>query len=198
MKIAIGQIFLDENGSKMMLENATRRYLFPCLKEYGEEFVDKISNVFKIAVGIGDVIVYKAGLKYHQHIFILIDTTISSDFFIDFISWIKDQPMYEDDYVFDNIQKTNMHMVVIKFPERLEEAIDKFREGRYSSMFDVYTIQELFSRHIKTSLVLTKNENYKPVFVKEINTKFNTDLKVSEYEGELDFPLKEAEEVFNY
>ncbi len=48
MKVQIGEIFMDKaKNLPVTLNNKTKKYLLPCLKQYGKEFTTKISNVFK-------------------------------------------------------------------------------------------------------------------------------------------------------
>lgn len=204
MKIQIGEIYLDKvTAQRIIHPNRTRDYLLPCLKEYGEEFTNKINNVFKVAVGLGDIVLTKRKTPeaYARHIFILLDAKVAKKFFIDFVDWIKDQPMYEDDYVFDDIRKSHYHMVILKFPERFYDSFETFKAGKYSKMFNPETISKFFEKFPDVQKVLIKDSNYKITFTKKLNkwlgNKNSDRIKPEEWEGELDFPPKEDEEVFN-
>lgn len=67
MRIQLGTIYY----------NKTKKYLLPCLKSYGEDFENKINNLFKLAIGIGDFALIDMGVKLEGHIFILVDTNLS-------------------------------------------------------------------------------------------------------------------------
>lgn len=199
MKIQIGEVYMDKvTSQKIIYPNKTKKYLLPCLKEYGEEFEKKIKSVFKVAVGLGDMVISNRGMLHERHIFILIDSTIAVKFFIDFIDWIKDQTMYEDDYVFGDIQKSCFHMVVLKFPEKFWGLFLPFKRGEYSTMFSSETITQLFSNHPNVLKVLIRDHNYRIVFTKKLNKIYGLSLSPYEYEGELDMPPKDEEEIFNH
>jgi hypothetical protein len=201
MKIQVGEILMDEvTNQRIFYPNKTKKYLLPCLKQYGDVFISKLSNVFKVAVGIGDVITDNHGFKHEKHIFILLDSTVATAFFIKFLAWVKDQPMYEDDYVFGNTQKSNYHMIVLKFPETFYEAFDNFKQSKYSQMFSQETIDGFFHKFPTVKKILVKDHNYRLNFTKKLNKKYDLEgiyqIKPEEWEGELDFPIDE-EEIFN-
>lgn len=203
MKTQIGEIWMDASNNKMTFPNKTFKYLLPCLKEYGNIFRLKISNVFKVAVGLGDIVVDKYGtVTYERHVFILIDSSIANKFFVSFLEWIRTQPMYENDYVYDDIQKSNLHMVVIKLPEKYYDSFLAFNKGKYSEMFQGKTIEEIFDNHPDAVAVLIKDHNYKVKFLKRLNKFLNNTnpkdhIKPNEWEGEIEFPPTSKEEIFN-
>lgn len=186
---------MDRVTSQKIHMNRSRRYILPCLKEYGDEFVKRIEAVFKIAVGLGDIIVRK---KYERHIFVLMDTTIATRFFIEFLTWIKHQDMYEDDYVFGDMQKSTLHMVVLQFPEPFSHKLEQFWQGHYSKMFSKGEMRKYFSPGNEVIKVLTRDHDYRIAFTQRLNKIFGTSLSPEEYEGELDFRPEESEELFNH
>lgn len=200
MKIQLGEVYMDRvTNAKTLYPNKTRKYLLPCLLDYGEVFTAKLSNVFKVAVGIGDIITDNCGFTHEKHIFVLLDSTIANRFFLRFMNWIRDQPMYEDDYVYGNVQKSTYHMVVLKLPEKFWDTIDKFKVGEYSKMYNYETISKFFEEHSEVRNVLIKDHNYKLVFVnRRLNRKFNTSIEPEDYHGELDFPPTEESDKFNH
>jgi hypothetical protein len=197
MKVKIGEIYMDEvTGQKTIFPNKTRKFLLPCLKEYGTDFMNKLNNVFKVAAGIGDIVTDNCGQLHEKHIFILLNSTIANKFFLSFIEWIKEQPMYVDDYVFGNIQKSKFHMVVLRVPEKFNNSFDAFKESKYSSMFTEEVIGNFFTS-ITDKMILGKDVKYKLRFTRKLNKFFGTDVKPEEWEGELELPLNEEEEIFN-
>lgn len=199
MKIQIGEVYMDKvTSQKIIYPNKTKKYLLPCLKEYGSEFEKKINSVFKVAVGLGDIVISNRGMAHERHIFILIDSTVAIKFFIDFLDWIKDQVMYEDDYVFGDIQKSNFHMVILKFPEKFWGLFTPFKKGEYSTMFSSDTVKQLFNNHPKVAKVLIRDRNYRIVFTKKLNKIYGLTLNPHEYDGELDGPPRDEEEYFNH
>lgn len=200
MKIQVGQIYMDKlTNKKGIYPNKTKKYLLPCLKAYGKQFESKINSVFKVAVGLGDMVYTKAKKEvYERHLFILLDSSVVSKQFKDFIKWIREQIYYEDDYVYGNIQKSSFHMVIIKFPEEFCDSLSTFKKGKYSEMFKEEKGFKFFETHPEAQKVLIKDRNYKVVFVNKVNTRFDTTITPEEWEGELDYPPKDANEVFNH
>lgn len=183
---------------KVTYPNKTRKYLLPCLKEYGEDLINRINNVFKVAIGIGDIIVDNCGYKHEKHIFILLDSIIANKYFKNFLEWIREQSMYQDDYVFDNIQKSQYHMIVLKLPEKFYDTFETFKLGNYSQMYDQETIDKFFSNYPKVKMVFIKDHEYKLYFVKKVNKRYNSSVNADEWLGELDFPPTEKTEIFNH
>lgn len=198
MKIQIGEIYMSKvSGQKTIYTNKTRKYLLPCLKEYGANFIVRLSNVFKIAVGIGDIVISNRKIKHEKHIFILLESTIAAPYFVEFIEWIRQEPMYQDDYVFDNIQKSTAHMVILKIPEKFYDTFETFKLGDYSKMYTKEEINKFFSNNPDIQKVFIKDHNYKIEFVGRLNKKYGTTLTPNEYEGELETKPDENE-IFNH
>ena len=51
--------------------NKTRRFLLPCLKGHGEDFVSKYNSVFKLAVAIHDTLLDHSKKSEGRSIYIL-------------------------------------------------------------------------------------------------------------------------------
>lgn len=199
LDVKIGEIYIDKiTGQKTIYPNKTRKYLLPCFKEFGEQFMARLNNVFKVAAGIGDIITESSGVIHKKHIFILFDTNLAPKYFIEFLKWIIDQPMYEDDYVFGNIQTSKYHMIVLRIPEKFQGSLEAFKAGKYSEMFTEEVIYDVFKNKEDEKKVLTKAGSYRIKFTRELNKIFGTDIKAKDWQGELDFPLKPEEELFNH
>lgn len=196
MQIQIGQVLMGKVGQKLPIQNKTLRYLTPCLKKYGLEFEQMYSSVFKIALGLGDMIMGDQDKKYEQHLFMLIDTRLFPKNFITFLNWIKDQVYYEDDYVYGDIKKSPCHMIIIRIPEEHTTSLIKFTEGKYSEMFNEKDVNELFNKYPDQTKVFKKDHNYKIKFVRNLNKLFETTVSAKEYDGELELPPKKEEEFF--
>lgn len=196
MQIQIGQIIMGKVGQDLPLKNKTLRYLTPCLKEYGLIFEQMYRSVFKIALGIGDMIIIDQDKKYEQHLFMLIDTRLYPKQFISFLDWIREQVFYEDDYVYGNIKISPCHMIIVKIPEKYMESYDKFNQGKYSEMYPDANIDELFKKFPDSIKVLKKDRNYRIEFVATLNKLYNTSLRPSEYKGELELPPTKKGEFF--
>lgn len=203
MKMQIGEASMSEVskgwlGTKIpFVSNKTQKYLVPCLKKYGPEFEKRYASAFKVAIGLGDMIISDTAVRYEQHLFILFETKQATRFFIEFLEWVKEQDYYEDDYVFGNIQSTTQHMVIVKLPDECVQPLEVFLYGFYSSMYPVKEIDDLFKNHPEVQKVLIKDHNYRIQFVGKLNKEYGSTVKPSEYDGELDVPPKESDEYFN-
>ena len=193
-KLQVGQIIL----------NRTKKYLAPCIRTYGPEFENCINSMIKVGMGIGDIITVKSGVHFEKHLFILVDTTsvlqpfkFNSRIFSRQMKWLREQPMYEDDYVFDDVQAGNLHMVVVKFPEKYYKAYETFKASQFSKMFTMEDVHRFFGKKPEIQRVLVKDHSYKIEFVKSLNDMFDTRVRPEEFEGELDFPIRKEEETFN-
>lgn len=192
MKIQIGEIAM----------NKTRKYLVPCLRSYGAIFTQKIGSVFKVAIGIGDIVTIKSNIKFEKHIFFLIENKTNIKEFKEFLSWIREQEgFYEEDYAFDHLSKGCLHMLVIKLPEECYEAFETFKKGEYSKMYDPEKLKSLFDQNSEQYKILVKDHNYKLTFSKALQKEYNLDDPLTPEEiddtFEFDFPLKDIEEIFN-
>lgn len=205
-----------QNGK--LYDNRTWRYLFPCLKSYGEEFTNYLKTFFKLGVGLGDVnfeektdgksifILFETDFAFPLHK----DTIKYKEDFARFLLWLRNQPFYIEDYIYDK----NQHMIVVKIPEEYFDTVKYFKKGKYSKMYTDKEIQKYFkyvtlsnkqaevevnNRFKKTRGILKKEKEYLEDFVKEVNNKFGTEVTSLEMkDAELDFPPNPEEEVFNY
>lgn len=184
IKIQLGQVTM----------NKTARFIKPCLRYYGEEFVKKLSSVFKLAYGIGDMIIND---KVEHQIFILVDTVKCTRQFIDVIEWLRNQDYYENDYAVDHLIKGRMHMLVIRLPENTVD-LNLFLSGKYSKMYKDEEVIDVLSDDDRA--IVIKDNNYRIKFVKKVNEYFQTNLKVEELhqEAELELPPNiDEQEFFN-
>lgn len=195
MDFHLGKISMTPR--KTMVLNKTRKYLFPILKEYGEDFKNKFNSIFKVACGIGDTTVAQSGVIYEKHLFLLVDSSIKRNVFLDFMDWIKNEPYYEDDYVFGNIVKSDLHMFVLKIPDKFLVSLEIFKLGKYSKMYSFSEINLFFNNYPEVQKVLTRDPTYKIEFIALVNKEFQTNIEDFDIEDyELDFPANKKEEIF--
>lgn len=202
MKYQIGEVELDKVTRQTIVANKTRVFLLPCLRVYGERFITRLNNVYKVAVGLGDMVITNRYFKApERHIFILLDSRVAKPHFVEFMEWIKYQECYEDDYVYGNITKSPYHMIVLKFPEKYWDCFDTFREGKYSEMFSQDCINSVFKETDDAVKIFAKDKSYRITFTERLLEEFNIKGKYAEdirqgYLGEIDFPPKQDEETF--
>lgn len=205
-----------------LYKNRTWRYLYPSLKIYGKELMTYLSQFLKIGVGIGDS---NTNIK-DPCIFILIDTNMAfktqaeldsyKNRFANFLNWLKYQPYYITDYVYDGLDSGGeKHMIVLRISYKHDLSYTSFIKGKYSEMYkqsDVYSYFGVVSlpKNKQTEIklnkeleetrgILFKDSKYIPAFAKIVNGRFGTDNPDSDFIGaELDFPPELSEEIFNY
>jgi hypothetical protein len=187
MKIQIGNIVM----------NRTFRYLRPVMREYGPDFLMYYEMMFKVAIGIGDIIIVGSNIKFEKHLFFLVNTRRSRKSFIEALQWIRGHESYEDDYAFDQIHYGFLHMVVLRIPEKYYRTLYHFKMSRYSKMYTEQDIKKWFENREEYK-VLTKNKEYRIEFVRSINERFDSQIEAKDFTGELDFPISEEDEFFNF
>lgn len=201
--------------SGKLYENRTYKYLFPIVKHYGEELTNYLRYFIKLGVGLGDDNrKLPAGC-----FFILIDTNPKiqnqKQYFekLDrFLTWIKYQDYYVDDYIYCMKDDCSSHMVVLDMPSKYNTAYIKFIIGRYSQMYTEQEINKLFpidNSSTNNKLISEYNDRIRFVrnvllkkdesdFLKKVNKDFGTDLKKFSIDGELDYSPDLREEIFNF
>lgn len=188
--------------------NRTRKYLFPVLKGYGSDFSSKINTLFKVAVGIGDIVVDRCGIHHENHLFILVDTLCNTPQFTSLLEDIRRHHSYEDDYVYGNILRSRYHMVVVRIPDSYLNSFRNFKRSKYSEMYNPEDLQKLFcfdspkvtQEYKNVQKVLVRDHNYKFEFAKMVQKEFNIkDFTPDDIDDsfELDLQILEREEVFS-
>ena len=206
--------------SGKLYENRTWKYLYPCLKVYGGTLKTYLNSFFKLAVGLGD---HNINIDENNCIYILIDTNIHSsqqslqtyrEYLSKFLDWVRFQPYYVTDYIFEGFDRGEKHMLVLRLPDIYKESYVKFKQGEYSEMYSSKDIDNLYplivnsNKNIEIKVnnnitniknVLTKNSSHLELFRKQINDEFGTNLSLNDLKNhELDLPPSQNEEIFNY
>lgn len=202
-----------------LIKNKTYNYLLPCLKYYGKEDFNKFKSFLILGAGINDMNIY---VKNNNCIFLLYNLSPGLPYaeqkayylsFAEFLDTIRTKSYYVNDYLF-NCSTHNAHMVVIKIPDEHEDSFQEFIAGNYSKMYSKECIYKYFEdftipnnleaeTRINNNLdkirkILMKHSSVKEEFVDAVNSRFDTNIKVNEFNGELDYPIKLEEEIFNY
>lgn len=188
-----------------IVKNKTKDFLFPALKGHGEVFLNKLSDVYKLAYGISDMILEGSSvLEERRPFFILCDKAVNTKKFENFLEWLKYQKYYIADYPADeDYINPRHHMVVIDMPQKYYNAYDKFLVGLYSEMYERPDV-DFFFRNDKDSIaykILTKDPTYRDVFLDKVENLFGVPVKdTPEFKNsELEFPysLEKEQEIFN-
>ena len=194
MEVEIGKLYI----------NRTVKYLVPALLFYGPTLKTKLNSVFKLAFGVTDSLIEGTHLEGQKNIFILIDKAVRPDLFQNFMDWVKHQEYFVTDYTYDAILEANSrkHMVVLAFPQPLEDAYDKFLKGKYSLMYTKEEVISYFSEDnkIEARQVINKTRDAKAKYINLIKDTFNTQLEPQDFlvgSWEYDLPPNKEEEFFN-
>lgn len=191
MNIAIGKFYI----------NKTKRFLYPCLKGYGDLFKLKFEKIYKLAVGIHDCFMNDTFSYIENKIYILVDSKYNPRDFASFLKWIRLEPYYVIDYVFStDFKYSRKHMIVLQVPQEYFFAYQSFIESRYSLMYTEEQIISLFSEKNQEDCNILRNNNSAK---KEMRNKIQLEFEENCENLSLDFleselPLKGKEEVFNY
>jgi len=191
MNIKIGSYYI----------NKTRRFLLPSLIFHGNVFTKKISRIFKLAVGIHDILLDDSEISNKKCIYIMTDKKVQEKIFYNFLEWIRFEDYYITDYCPDSdIRKSRKHIIVLNIPKDVGNAYDKFLQGKYSKMYTKSQLNLLFSepQKINEYNILSKNKKALDQFIKKINSEFNVNSNPNDFlNSELELPLKKSEEIFN-
>lgn len=186
-----------------LYENRTLKYLVPALNEYGSTFRQKFLNVQKVAVGIFDETLEGTHFEGQKNLYLLVNRSINPDYFTSFFHWIKLQEYYVIDYIVEsNTKNHNYHMIVINFPSAVEDAYEKFLQGKYSKMYTKNEVDKFFPLHLTDARgVIAKTLDAGIKHIAEVKKDYGEtlslkDLKVEGYE--YDYPPIWKNEIFNY
>lgn len=181
MNIVTGKFFI----------NKTRKFLLPCLGDYGDKMKKAIDQMNKLAVGTGDINIIDS--IESDNIFILVDLRQAPTTSI--LQWMRKQPFFVKDYPFDDILTGYQQMIVVKIPDDYVQSKIEFNHGNYSRMYTKKQIDSIFGNTYMD--ILVKDENTLKNFVDTINHMYESNIQYELWEGEVDFPPKMEEEVFN-
>lgn len=179
--------------------NKTWKYLLPTVKSYGSIFLGKYSSLFKLAAGIYDAS-FNGKDEDEKLLFILFDKQVKPALFTNILEHFRYQTYYHSDYAYDDMEDGRMHMVVFKIYEEWHEAYNAFRQGKYSQMYNQTQINFLFRGVDDTSVdVLNRTDAAYERMIQNIKVSFNSNVTKQDLIGnELDFPIEEFKEIFNF
>ena len=185
--------------------NSTYKYLYPCLKTYNN-FMDYMKGLRINSVGIKDQNV----LVDYPCLFILLevlpvkhnDALEKSSYtnrLVSFLNWFREKEFYVTDYIYyTDTERSNLHMVVVKFPVEYTKVLPLWRKGQYSEMYSEADIKYLFNKSPLQD-VLFREKSYISTFVDRVNKDYKTNATVEDFkDAELDYPPFIWDEIFNY
>jgi hypothetical protein len=179
-----------------LFRNKTSEYVAFILKEYDKELVSKLNNLYKLGIGIGDMLM--PDNMYNNHLFILVDTDKNSKLFTDTYKWLIENDYIVFDYPYDNIVDGTLHMIVIPIPDKYKKSLTAFKEGKYSKMFTLKELNELLLPNDKRLGVFTRSNLALKEFAKHIKKEYDVEIRISTWKGEAEYPIVLENEYFNY
>lgn len=180
--------------------NKTTKYVIPLLRDYGNVFMERIQSVFKLAIGINDSIIPES-MNINAHVLFLININREHEQFLSFIKWIRIQPYFKLDYVYDDIISGYQHMIVIKVPKHHLVSYNHFINSSFSEMLSKDNIENYFTKRDIRYRTITKDEVLLQDFVDFINKEYDVNYTYEEWKSEknqIEFPIVQEEEIFNY
>lgn len=185
-----------------LYQNKTLKYLVPSFnKAFGLTFSEKFNSVFKLAVGLHDCLLDGTPYENQRLIFILLDKAVKVPVFKSFIDYVKHQEYYVMDYAYDDVLYGRQHMLVIKYPESMQDVYDRFNEGKYSQMYDFEEVEKFFKTETEAKGVIIKSTRAMNLFRMRVNEDFNFQLDNKDLlvpGTEYEYELLAKEEYFNY
>lgn len=194
-----------------ILTNSTARFLSPILNTFNSSFLANFKPVQKHVLGyaIGDVKYDKAKHQKHTYLlFIICDINgvylpdkqrylqieNGRKIFTGFLDSVKKSSYYYDDYILDG----TAHCVILEIPKEWYIAYDNFIKGHYSKMYTKTQIKAFFSSKDNIG-VLTKDSEYKEIFVEKLNQRFNTHVKPEDLPADIELEVPPFEDdILNY
>lgn len=198
--------------------NRSFKYLSPCMKLYGDEFVTKMKLLAGLAIAIDDYGFNKERGKFENNLYYLFDVNGQSNYntylnaskaridFMHIVSWLREQEYYVKDYPFDSGRNGNQHVVCLKLPFNL---IDKFLQGKYSQMYSSDIIDKIIKKTIVVNGeeiinpvygVLSHSEEYSENYLKQLNFDFGTNVTINDikHHAEYDIPPLPKNEILRW
>lgn len=170
----------------------TKNYLVPIINTFSKKFIEKISLVDKVSWKIGHK-KYNELFPKEYNLFLLARPTEELDLFLDFF---RSYRYYTADYIHNNY-----HMVVIKLPKKFHNSVDKFKESKYSEMYNKKDIKSLFEQFTNGDInpiyyILSRDKRYKTRFKDKLTEKYNLDIDIDIEDREWDFPIVIKKEIW--
>lgn len=182
------------------IENRTRNYLVPVLKEYGPGFASKYNETYKIFTGVHDSLLDGSPYINDRCFVIVLDKLYKPKDYESFMEYVKTQDCYVLDYCPEaDINKSRLNALVLKVPEKYHHAYDMFIQGRYSEMYSEEDIKLLFKNKPKVQEIFFRANGLKKAYVDSINEYFCTTFEENNINHkEFDMPPLCEEEILNY
>ena len=147
----------------------SRIYLSPVIKSYGSLFLEKFKQLYTVQVGIGHISYTNVMNNFlDNNLFYLINTERTENF-TELLEFLRYHESYTTDYPYDDLIDGNLHVLVIKIPERFHGIVETFKASKYSKLYTSDQVDEVITKSTKAYKVITQNHKYKSRFESEVN-----------------------------
>lgn len=147
----------------------SRIYLSPVIKDYGSFFLEKFKQLYTVQVGIGHISYTNVMKNFlDNNLFYLINTE-RTEYFSELLEFFRYHDSYTTDYPYDDLVDGNLHVLVIRIPDRFYGIIETFKKSKYSKLYTKDQVEEIITKSTKAYKVMTMNDKYKKKFESEIN-----------------------------
>ncbi len=163
----------------MIVNNRTRRYLYPIVNSFGKTFLRELLEITSYtraeagstvtSVNLFDIVYYRCK-GFNNNLFLIFDTKGVYDFnkgkyvnpieakkrFLNFLMFARTNTHYVADYQHEYGKK---HCIVFNIPTEYRKAYEKFLKGQYSQM---YSLEQIDYLGFKPFLRVGKNNTPEP------------------------------------
>lgn len=168
---------------RFRIQTRTIMYISPCFKVYSD-LVPLVNQFYCTAAGLYDKEKSIEGINVY---FLLNIQRKNKTKAAELLTQLRKHISYKTDYPFGDLLYDQLHMLVLKVPEKYHKDVINFKLGRYSELFKKDR-DKLFNKDSLSYKVITKDDKV----AKEITASFGTIGK------EYDSPPIMTEEGFNH
>jgi hypothetical protein len=192
--------------------NMTWKLLLPCVNAYGENFMAFFNGLYKLGVGIHDMLLDGSSIIKGDNLFIAFDREINSVSFWMFLSWVEQQDYFVAEYSIDDVATGQKHMLVLNIPKEHIEDYRHFLKGEYSKMYTpefkrkhFHEFADSFWSNTKSAMkkdarqILNNDKERLPILAEEIRVLMGMKRAPEGLTpSEMALPLQKIEEVFHF
>jgi len=184
--------------------NRTYKYLLPCLYDNKTEYKKRLKSLFKYQIGLFDYanMVNNGEVTYSKCVAILFDSSkyfsvvsnskkkvIRNSFYIkSTMKFFRKADNYVKDYSFHDPRNNDLHILVLKIPEKYYTAYSKFIKSEYSRMYTSKQM-EMFTLDDRVVKILKKDQTIFKEISNSFESEFGTSIDHIDDLKEFDFPL---------
>lgn len=130
--------------------NKTYRFIFPILRLYGEEYLKRMDDIYKLAVFIDDLTNPRYDKDDYLHVVIDPQRKIGKKHYTleDTIAWLTHNGILNKAYTLES--DPNKIVLMIRIPDKYQGCIDLFVQG-YTNLFSKQDVDRYFQARNKVN-----------------------------------------------